>query len=114
MKRFMIEIPFDTMHSVFESNSISTGMTIEAPGGVRLEVLPGGVQKRSFGQVEAALFTIAVTLATDAGKKLFVDWLCEKIKKSRRPSIAINRHIVEKITPEGIERTIDEQIEMRK
>src|ERR1039457_3910277 len=69
--------------------------------------------EEGFRYFAGPVLLIAVTLGKDAGKKLFVDWLCEKVKKSKRPSLKINRRIVETITPEAIERVIEEQIEIR-
>jgi hypothetical protein len=85
-------------------------MKREAPGGAEIELLPGPTQKRSFEHHAVPVLSIAVTLGKDAGKKLFVDWLCEKVKKSKRPSMTINRRIVEMISPEAIERVIEEQM----
>lgn len=116
-----IEFPIDVICDVFESNTISTGMTMEAPGGAILTIQPGDIQTRSLPPImaydAAPIFITLLELAKGTGKDvavgLFVNWLFLKLtasQKTHRKRIKINRQWVE-VSKDGLVKAITESIE---
>jgi hypothetical protein len=85
-------------------------MTKDAPGGATLRLLP--MQQRRTIVLDATHFlTVIVTAAGTVGLNLFSSWLWDRLTNSKIRHIRINRRIVE-VTPEGIQRAIQEPIEI--
>jgi hypothetical protein len=116
---FEIEIPLDVICDVFESSTISTGMTVEAPGNATLTILPGDIQTRNLPSTmaydAAPIFVTIVAFAAGpvsaVAINLFSSWLYEKFaaSKTKRRRIRMNRKSVE-VTPEGIYKAVEESI----
>jgi hypothetical protein len=117
-----IEIPIGVVVDIFESRTIPTGTTIEAPGGAVLTVLPGDIESRSLPPTMAydadpvihALVEFAGPVSAVA-LNLFSTWLYDKFKGSKTTCkrLKINEEWTE-LTPEGISRTIKKSIEYEK
>lgn len=105
-------MPIDSVFSLFDSGTISTGMEKVAPGGVKMKLLPMPLEKRDAGEA-ARLFAILLSISGEVAIGLFTNWLFEKLRSSKRPSVKINRRMVESITKDGIQRVIEEEIESR-
>jgi hypothetical protein len=114
MKVIEIELPMDSAFEVFETNTISVGMTKNAPGGaaIRLQQMPTQMRKRHLTHDAASLVSLAVTFESDVSVGLFVTWLASKLMKSKLPYIRISKRAVEEITPDSLERIIEETTEI--
>jgi hypothetical protein len=109
--KFEIDFGFDVLCRLFDTNTVSTGMTKEVPGGAVIQLGGMPMQKRHLTQDAAPLVTIAVSLASGVALNLFSSWLYDKLKDSKIRRLKINRRDVE-ISANGILRAIEETIEI--
>lgn len=97
---------------LFDSNTISPGMTYEAPGGVTLELGQMFEKRGGLPDIQATAFIpVLATVGSTVALGLFTNWLYDRLKgdgKTRR-MVSINRTIVE-VTPEAITKVLKESI----
>jgi hypothetical protein len=108
---FEIEVPFDVLCRLFDSNTVSTGTAKEVPGDALIRLGDMPIQKRNHTQDAAPLIPIIVSFGVSVGSKLFADWLSGKMRESKFQRLRFNRKKVE-ITPDGILRAVEETIEI--
>ncbi len=108
----VIECPPKAMFALFDSNTISSGMIREVPGGATIQLGEMPLEKRHLPDA-VALIPIAVTCGSGVAIHLFGSWLYERLKSDSKVErkIRINRVEVE-FTQEGITRAIKESIEI--
>lgn len=105
-----LECPAAALFVLFDSSTVSDGLTREAPGGAILRLCEMPMEKRHLPGAETFV-TIAVTLGSGIGINLFSNWLYEKLKGHKRvKTLRINRVQVE-ISADAIRKVISESIE---
>jgi hypothetical protein len=100
---------------VFDSRTLPVGMKREAPGGATLELrtVPMPSQPPKLAYDSEPIFTVVVSVGRDIGISLLSAWLYDKLKERRIRRIKINRCTIA-VTPEGIFRAVEENIEITK
>jgi hypothetical protein len=107
-----IEVPLPCVCDVFETNTITEGMSKDVPGGGTIRLRPMPVQKRAMTQDASPYFVIAASVASTVGLGVFSNWLYDRLKgRPRVRHIRINRRTVE-VTPDGIRRAVAETVEI--
>lgn len=96
---------------LFDSNSMSVGMTRDVPGGAKIELGELPLQKRDIGAVQC-LIPIVLTFGRDVAVGVLGSWLYDKLKSKHVKGLRINRTRIE-ITEETITRIIAESIDVR-
>jgi hypothetical protein len=99
-----------------ETDDRSLSMTFDQSTVRGSVVLPGlvyqGLIVRKGGDVLSDVLRFVIDGSIALEINLLSNWLYDKVKARPRPTqIRIRRKIVEKVTPEGIERVIREEIE---
>ncbi len=103
-----LQIPPKALLEVFETESVSTGMTQAAPGGATLTV--GGLDNRTHAALP--LVPVVLTLESGGAINLLSSWLCDKLKRGDAPHIFINGVEIA-VTAEGITKAISEAIDIK-
>lgn len=112
----VIECTPKAMFALFDSKTISTGMSREVPGGATIQLGDMPMQKRDLPSIQATLVPILVEfgkLGKDVAVGVFAAWLYDKLKSvgEGRKFIRLNRVMVE-VTPEAITKVLKESIEI--
>lgn len=99
-----------------ETDDRSLSMTFDQATVRGSDVLPGvayqGLIVRKGGDVLSDVLRFVIDGSIALEINLLSNWLYDKVKdRPRATQIRIRRKIVEKVTPEGIERVIKEEIE---
>ncbi len=107
-----IEIPLRSITDIFETHSITTGMSKDVPGGANIQLRPPPVpmEEPTLAYDADPFFTIAVTVASTVGLNIFSSWLYDRLKDSKVRRIRINRRTAE-VTPDGLREAVEELIE---
>jgi hypothetical protein len=108
----VIECSPRDMVALFDSKTISTGMSREAPGGATIR-LGAMMEKRGVPSIQAYLFPILIDLGREVAIAVFSAWLYDRLKgkSEERKFIRVNRVMVE-VTPEAITKVLTESIEI--
>jgi len=110
----VIECSPRDMLALFESKTISTGMSREAPGGATIQLGQMPMEKRGLPSIEATLVPILIEfgkVGKDVAIGIFSAWLYDKLKGKveERKFVRVNRVMVE-VTPEAITKVLTESI----
>jgi hypothetical protein len=109
---FEMDCPFDVLCGLFESKSVSTGMTKEVPGGAVIEYgVTQKMERRDLLHAAEPFVHIAVSFGRDLSVGILGGWLYDKMKKSRIQRLRINRREIV-ISENAIVTAIEETIEM--
>ena len=99
------------LFELFEAHKISTGMTREVPGDASIRYLPHTQEEhRGLGAL-GPVFSLLLSTGKDIAVGVLSAWLYDRLNKSNVRTVRINRQITE-LTPEGIQRAIQESIEI--
>ena len=96
---------------LFDSNSISVGMSRDVPGKAKIELGELPLQKRNIETVEC-LIQILLTFGRDVAAGVLGSWLYDKLKTKRVRELRINGIQIE-ITKDAITKVIVESVEFR-
>jgi hypothetical protein len=115
--RITIECTLKDMFALFESKSISSGMSREVPGGATIKLGQMPIERRDFPSIQASLVPIVIEFAkqhaADVPIAIFSAWLYDKLKGRSEAGkfIRVNRVMVE-VTPEAITKVLTESVEV--
>ena len=113
----VVECTPKDMFALFESKTISSGMSREVPGGATIQLGQMPMEKRGLPSIQASLVPILIEFARRHGAEVpiavFSAWLYDKLKGKgeERKFIRVNRVMVE-VTPEAITKVLTESIEV--
>ncbi|MGD0546434.1 MAG: hypothetical protein ABR991_01235 [Terracidiphilus sp.] len=109
---FEMDCPFDVLCRLFESNTVSTGMTKEVPGGAVIEYCTTQqIERRDLLHAAEPFVHIAVSFGRDLAVGVLGSWLYDKIKSSKIQRLRINRKEIA-ISKDAIVTVIQESIEI--
>ncbi len=111
----VIECTLKAIFALFDSASISSGMSREVPGGATIQLGQMPMEKRDLPSIQATLIPILVEVGKDVAVGVFAAWLYDKLKGEGegegRKFLRVNRVMVE-VTPEAITKVLTESIEI--
>lgn len=111
---FEMDCPFDVLCRLFESNTVSTGMTKEAPGGAIIEFgTTQQIERRDLLHTAEPFVHIAVSFGRDLAVGVLGSWLYDKMKSSRIQRLRINRKEIV-ISKDAIVKMIEETVEIER
>jgi hypothetical protein len=96
---------------MFDSDSMSVGMTRDIPGGAKIELGELPIQKRHIALVECFI-PIILTFGGSVAVNLLSSWLYDKLKTKHVRKLRINGIRIE-ITKEAITKVLMESTEVR-
>jgi hypothetical protein len=100
-----LQIPPKGLLKVFETKSVSTGMSRAIPGGATLTIGGMGIRTHDSPPLVPVILTLGPVVAINMASS----WLCDKLKRASVGHIRINGVEIE-ATPHGITKAISECI----